>query len=417
MQITGTRRNIFRFRTSTQKDPAAQLNPAYKARIHSIDLLRGAVMVIMALDHVRDYFHADAFRYDPTDLTQTNVALFFTRFVTHFCAPAFMLLSGTAAFLVGERKGRKALSRFLLTRGLWLVLLELTVVNFGWFFDISYTNTGTLVIWALGMSMITLAGLIYLPMRLIAAIGLIMVFGHNMLDGIHFNEGPLQYIWAVLHEPRIFSLGGITWFALYPLVPWIGVMALGYCMGSWYSPSFDGNRRRKLLWQVGLGCTALFFALRFTNWYGEALLWSEQSRTSMTILSFFNLSKYPPSLLYLLITLGPLLMVLSVTERSNGWLSQRLQVIGRVPMFYYLVHIYLIHLAAMLAAELTPGLSWTDMLLTQWVNFSPTLQQYYGISLLATYGVWAGIVLVLYFMCRWYDNYKRSHKHWWLSYV
>jgi uncharacterized membrane protein len=417
MELTGTRKSIFRFRIAPKQTITPELNPAYKARVHSIDLLRGAMMMIMALDHVRDYFHAAAFQYDPTDLSKTSVAIFFTRFITHFCAPTFMLLSGTSAYLVGERKGKKALSIFLLTRGLWLVFLELTIVNFGWFFDVTYANTGTLVIWALGMSMICLAGLIHLPKSIIAALSLLMIFGHNLLDGVHVTSGYGQYLWAILHEPRVFPFQGITWFALYPLIPWVGVMAIGYCLGSWYSNSFDAAKRRKLLLQTGLGCIALFIALRFTNWYGDAVLWSEQSSFSYTILSFLSLSKYPPSLLYLLATLGPVLVALSLTERSNGWLSRQIQVIGRVPMFYYLAHIYLIHLAAMLAAELTAGHNWSELILTNWVSFSPELQKGYGLNLIGTYAVWAGLVGILYFMCRWYDAYKRTHKHWWLSYL
>jgi len=416
MELTGTRRNIFRFRTTPTQHSSPELNPAYKARVHSIDLLRGAVMIIMALDHVRDYFHEPAFHYDPTDLSKTSAAIFFTRFITHFCAPTFMLLSGTSAYLVGERKGKKALSIFLLTRGLWLVFLELTVVNFGWFFDVSYANTGTLVIWALGMSMIFLAGLIYLPRTVLAALSLVMIFGHNLLDGIQVTSD-LKYIWSIFHQAQVFPFKNITWFSLYPLIPWIGVMAIGYCLGSWYSPAFDAAKRRKLLMQIGVACVVLFVALRFTNWYGDAVLWNEQSSLSFTILSFLNVSKYPPSLLYLLATLGPVLIVLSFTEKSNGWLSKQVQIIGRVPMFYYLVHIYLVHLAAMVAAALTPGLSWHNMILSSWVSFTPELQNGYGLNLIGTYAVWMGLVAVLYFLCKWYDKYKRSHKHWWLSYL
>ncbi len=414
MELTDTKKSFFRI--SPKQHVAPELNIAYKARVHSIDLMRGAVMIIMALDHVRDYFHEPAFHYDPTDLSKTSVAIFLTRFITHFCAPAFMLLSGTSAYLVGERKGKKALSTFLLTRGLWLVLLELTVVNFGWFFDVSYTNTGTLVIWALGMSMICLAGLIHLPKAVIAAFSLFMIFGHNLLDGVKVSFD-FTYLWSILHQPQVFPFKNITWFSLYPLIPWIGVMAIGYCLGSWYSSTFDAAKRRKLLLQTGIGCVVLFFALRFTNWYGDAVLWNEQSSFAFTMLSFLNVSKYPPSLLYLLVTLGPLLIALAFTEKSNGWLSKQIQVIGRVPMFYYLVHIYLIHLAAIVAVELTPGLTWHNMILTSWVSFTPELQNGYGLNLIGTYGVWIGLVVVLYFMCKWYDNYKRTHKQWWLSYL
>ncbi len=413
MEITTSKR-LFKFRLGTNAQSTPDLSTK---RVTSIDLLRGAVMAIMAIDHVRDYFHDAAFLYDPTDLTKTSIPLFLTRFVTHFCAPAFMLLAGTSAYLVGTRKGKKALSRFLLTRGLWLVFLELTVINFGWFFDISYSNTGTLVIWALGVSMILLSALIYLPKMIILSLSLLMIFGHNLIDTVQVQgQSTGSIIWALLHAPRVFQFEGVTWFALYPLIPWIGVMSIGYCLGTLYNENMPIQKRKNLLLQMGVAAIVLFIVIRFMNSYGDPFSWSSQPRASYTVLSFINLNKYPPSLLYLLVTLGPCLVFLAITEKSNGWLSRQLQVIGRVPMFYYLVHIYLIHLAAMLAAELTPGINWDAMVLSTWVNFDPKLQGY-GIGLTATYAVWFGLMIVLYGMCRWYDQYKRSHKHWWLSYL
>jgi uncharacterized membrane protein len=414
MELTGTKK-LFRFRVGTKQQIVPDLMPATTARVTSIDLLRGLVMIIMALDHVRDYFHIGAFQYDPTDLSRTSVIVFSTRFITHFCAPVFMLLSGTSAYLVGTRKGKKALSTFLFTRGLWLVFLELTVVNFGWFFDIHYNNTGTLVIWALGVSMMFLSALIHLPKAAILTISLVMIFGHNLLDNFHVTQGIGRYIWVILHEPNVFQYKNIAWFALYPLIPWIGVMSLGYCLGSWYN-NIDAAKKRKLLLQTGIACIVLFIALRYTNWYGDAAPWSKQSSTSFTILSFLNVSKYPPSLLYLLVTLGPAMIFLSFTEKSNGWFSKQVQVIGRVPMFYYLVHIYLIHIAAMIGAQLTAGHKWSDMILVNWVSFDPKLKGY-GFSLGTTYLVWFGLILILYFLCKWYDKYKRTHKQWWLSYL
>jgi len=381
-------------------------------RVHSIDLLRGLVMIIMAIDHVRDYFHADAYLYDPTDLTRTTIPIFFTRFITHYCAPVFMLLSGTAAYLVGTRKGKKALTIFLITRGLWLILLELTVVNFGWFFDIHYNNTGFLVIWALGMSMIFLALMIHLPKVAILIISLGLICCHNLFDNYH----PGNIVWSFLHEPSFYQWKGINVFAFYPLIPWIGVMSLGYCIGTWYEAGFDVSKRKKLLFISGLACTLLFIALRYTNWYGDRILWSNQTHTGLTLMSYLSLSKYPPSLLYLLATLGPAMMFLSFTEKANGVIARMVQVIGRVPMFYYLVHIYLIHLGAMIAAALTPGFSLSDMILSTWVSFSPQLKGF-GFDLVTTYVIWAVLVVILYFLCLWYDRYKRLHKHWWLSYL
>lgn len=389
---------------------------ASKIRIESIDLLRGLVMVIMALDHVRDYFHSAAFSYDPTDLSQTNVALFFTRWITHFCAPVFMFLSGTSAFLVGMRKGKKALSRFLLTRGLWLVFLELTVINFSWYFDPSFSVLNLLVIWALGMSMIALAGLIWLPVPVILVLSAVMIVGHNLLDSIHVpGTGVKSFLWAVLHEFQIFNWNGKLIFAGYPLIPWISVMSLGYCLGTIYLKDDLNKRKNMLLWS-GITASLLFIILRYTNVYGNPTPWVEQETTAFSILSILNTHKYPPSLLYLLMTIGPSLIFLAYTEKANGWLSKKIKVIGRVPMFYYLVHIFLIHLAAMVAAEIM-GFGWQSMVLKTWVNFEPSLKGY-GITLAGTYLVWFTVVTILYFMCKKYDQYKRANSHkWWLSYL
>ncbi len=386
-------------------------------RIESIDLLRGLIMIIMALDHIRDYFHADAMLYNPTDLSKTNVLLFFTRFITHYCAPVFMFLSGTSAYLVGIRKGRKALSKFLFTRGLWLVFLELTLVSFAWFFDVHFITTGMFVIWALGISMIALSILIYLPQAAILFIGLIMLFGHNLLDNVHVpGSGFPSFIWSVIHEHQNFEFKGHFFFVGYPVVPWIGVMALGYCAGSFYKNDYNAARRKRLLRLMGICSIVLFILLRYSNWYGNPSHWSKQSQPAFTLLSFLNVSKYPPSLLYLLVTLGPALIFLSFTERSNNWLAEKIKVIGRVPMFYYLVHLYLIHLGAMLAASLS-GFSWKDMILTKWISSEPQLRGY-GFSLGVVYAIWFLLIVTLYFLCKWYDGYKKRNKEkWWLSYL
>lgn len=373
-------------------------------------------MIVMALDHVRDYFHADAMLYDPMDLSRTNVFLFFTRFITHFCAPTFMLLSGTSAYLVGLRKGKKALSIFLLTRGLWLIFLELTLINFAWFFDPQFTNFGALVIWALGFSMVLLAGLIYLPLPVILTLSLAMIFGHNLLDSYRVgNNDTVDFLWSLIHQPNEFRRGGIIFFIGYPIVPWVGVMALGYCLGSMYEPKVDAALRKKFLLRTGVAAILIFAVLRYTNWYGDPFKWSEQSSATLTVLSFFNVMKYPPSLLYLLITLGPALVFLSLSEKAGNGIANRIKVIGRVPMFYYLVHLYLIHLAAMIAAELS-GYDWSNMVLTNWINTEPSLVGY-GFSLVTVYAIWIALVAVLYMLCKPYDRYRQTHKHWWLSYL
>jgi uncharacterized membrane protein len=370
----------------------------------------------MALDHVRDYFHAGAFLYDPTDLTQTNTVLFFTRWITHFCAPIFMFLSGTSACLVGMRKGKKALSRFLWTRGLWLVLLEFTIVSFGWSFSFPPHSFDFLVIWALGVSMIALSVLIYLPFPWILGISLAMIFGHNLLDNTHVPGNSFSsFAWSILHELNLFQYKGTDFFVAYPLIPWIGVMSLGYCLGIIYQKEVNAAKRKKILIGLGTAAIALFIIIRFINVYGDPRPWSTQSSPRFTFLSFLNVSKYPPSLLYLLVTLGPALIFLSFTENARSWLAEKIKVIGRVPMFYYLVHLYLIHLAAMIATYFCghkPG----DMILTQFVVFEEKLQGY-GFSLGVTYAVWFVLVVILYFLCRWYDRYKKNHQNWWLSYL
>jgi uncharacterized membrane protein len=399
-------------------EPTVSPLPIHKTfyRVESIDLLRGLVMIFMALDHVRDYFHADAFLYDPTDLSHTNVVLFFTRFITHYCAPTFMFLSGTSAYLVGKRKGKNVLAKFLLTRGLWLVFLELTVFAFAWSFNFHLTGLNFLVIWALGISMIALAGFIYLPLPLIVCIGLAMVFGHNLLDNVHVPGNGLSSIgWSFLHEQNFFQYKGVNLFIGYPIIPWIGVMALGYCLGKLYEKEVDSSKRKKWLSWMGISAIVLFILLRYSNEYGDSHPWSSQNSRSFTVLSFLNVSKYPPSLLYLLVTLGPALLFLAFTENIRFSISEKIKVIGRVPMFYYLVHLYLIHLAAMIATWFCghkPG----DMILSGWVSYEPKLQGY-GFSLGVVYAVWAVLIFILYFLCKWYDHYKKTHQQWWLSYL
>ncbi|WP_276483191.1 DUF1624 domain-containing protein [Paraflavitalea pollutisoli] len=399
---------------------AAPTRVAAIARIESIDLLRGLIMIIMALDHVRDYFHADALVNDPTDLATTTPALFFTRWITHYCAPLFMLLSGVSARISGERKTKKELTRFLLTRGLWLILLELTVVHWAWYFNILGKGVDLTVIWALGVSMIVLAGLIHLPGWAIASIGLAMVFGHNLLDGVTVPGNTLQGSgWALLHEQRAFFVDGFMVLVGYPIIPWAGVMALGYCLGQVYAKDYPAQSRKKLLVVLGISAIALFIIIRGINIYGDGHPWSQQPTLVYTMLSFLNTVKYPPSLLYLLMTIGPALLFLAWTERQPGWLGQQISVIGRVPLFYYILHLYLIHLLALFATSFS-GHSWRDMVLDYalWTGRSSEQLAGYGFSLGITWLVWALVVLLLFPLCKWYDRYKRSHKdQWWLSYL
>ena len=391
---------------------------ANSKRIESIDLLRGLVMIIMALDHVRDYFHADSFMFDPLELGKTNPAIFFTRWITHFCAPVFMFLAGTSAFFMSRRKTKKELSRFLFTRGLWLIFLELVVVNFGWNFDIIFHNIYFITIWALGVSMIALAGLIYFPVKYILTFGFLLVLGHNLLDNTHVQGNTLPaFGWALLHDQNFFSWQGHNVLVGYPVLPWIGMIALGYCFGILYSPSFTPEKRKKWLLAIGLSAIGLFIAIRFINIYGDPSHWSSQPSAFYTFLSFIKATKYPPSLLYTLMTLGPAILFLAFTENARGALSRVISVYGRVPMFYYLIHIYLVHILTIVAATLFTDYSWNLWILKEPLWFAQTLKGY-GFSLGVVYLVWIGIVIALFPLCKWYDRYKQSHKEkWWLSYL
>ena len=387
-------------------------------RIESIDLLRGIVMIIMALDHVRDYFHKDAFLYEPTDLSRTNVLLFFTRFITHFCAPIFILLAGVSAYLAGMRKTKKELAFYLFTRGLWLIFAELFLISLGRTFNPTFSYVNLQVIWAIGVCMIVLSGLIFLNTRVILAIGLILVGAHNFLDNIHpTGSVAISFLWCVLHEPSKFHFGNILVYVHYPLLPWIGRIAIGYCLGRLYSPDYDEEKRKKTLLFLGLISLLLFLILRSTNLYGDAATWSVQKNMVFSFLSFLNVTKYPPSLLYVLITTGPGLIFLAFAEKPLNRFTKLLTVYGRVPFFYYVVHIYLIHLFAMTAAYLS-DFHLSDMILYDSVNHVSQLKNY-GFTLLIVYIVWIGLVCILYPLCKWFDNYKRIYQHSksWLTYV
>ena len=395
-----------------------QMTTLKTGRIGSIDLLRGAVMIIMALDHVRDYFHAGAFLYDPADLSQTTVFLFFTRWITHFCAPIFVLLAGCSAYLSGQRKTKPELASFLVKRGLWLILLELTLINFAWAFNLSFGFQLLGVIWALGIGMICLAGSLFIPRKMVLVIGLLLVAGHNLLDGIHVpGKGLLAVGWAILHDQKVFEYRSLFLFVGYPLIPWIGLILLGYCLGPIFSASYSPLQRKKLLLLLGMVCLAVFVLVRWINLYGNLQPWSNQSSPLLTFLSFISISKYPPSLDYLLVTVGIALLFLAWTEKLSGPVARAISVFGRVPFFYYLVHLYIIHVLALLAAVIS-GRPWTDMVsFNTWISYNPNLRGY-GFNLGIVYLVWISIILILYPLCKRYDAYKTKHREkWWLSYL
>jgi uncharacterized membrane protein len=410
-----------------------------RGRLNSLDLLRGVVMVIMMLDHTRDFVHRDVMLgYDPTDLSKTNVILFFTRWITHFCAPVFVFLAGTGAYLQWARgKSKRDLSRFLVTRGLWLIVLEFTVVRFFVFFHLDYSFFGAAqVIWVIGVSMIILGALIYLPVRAIAAFGVGMIFLHNLLDRVHVQgwRGPQSAVpgfaakvWFLLHQPYepvpLFGFPGPVVFVLYTIIPWVGVMAAGYAFGALYQ--MDQERRRRILIRMGIAATALFLILRFINRYGDPNPLSRQDSWAFTVLSFFNTTKYPPSLQFLLMTLGPAFLFLALVEPSTmslrseyGPLADRIKnffiTFGRVPLFFYLLQWLTSHLIAVL-------LHWVTGKPVAWMFTSQILltgaPPNTGFNLAVVYLSWIAGIALLYPLCEWFAGVKARRKDWWLSYL
>ncbi len=390
------------------RGPAAAPAPA-RARLNSIDLLRGVAIVLMALDHVRDFLGTSG--QNPRDLTAP--ALFLTRWVTHLCAPTFVLLAGVSAYLYGTR-GRSAadVSRFLLTRGLWLIFVEFTLVGFGWSFAMAPSLLIAQVIWVLGVSMIVMAALVHLPRWAIAAVGIALIAGHDLLDGIHAASlGSAAWVWNLLHEPATLPLSSSSkLIVIYPIIPWPGVMALGYALGPLFqrTPEF---RRKSLVW-AGAALIAGFVALRATNAYGDPAPWATQATALGTVLSFLNCEKYPASLLYLLMTLGPALLLLAVLERARGPVSGWVTTFGRVPFLFYTAHLPVIHLLAV-------ALAWVMLGQVGWAagTFLAPKPLGYGLPLVGVYGAWVLVLLVLYPACRWFAALKSRRHDWWLSYL
>jgi uncharacterized membrane protein len=380
------------------------------SRLLTVDLVRGFVMAVMAIDHVRDMLGGA--RFDPTDLTRTTPALFFTRWITHLCAPAFLLLAGAGAFL--SRKPRGALSKFLLTRGLWFVIVEVTVVKLGWTFNLDPYSTPLQVIWAIGWSMIALAGLIWLPLPMVGLFGAALIASHNLFDGI--PAGPL---FTRTGAGRIFV--GTPWDLLisflhqfnppiiYPLIPWIGVVAVGYALGPVLL--LESARRNRMLIALGGALCSAFLLVRGLNGYGDPHPWAQQAGSLFTAMSFLNTTKYPPSLDYLLMTLGPALLLLAAAEKLRGPVAAALAVLGRVPFFFYVLHIYLIH-----AAALALGL-WTGFGVEPFLKAWPGFPESFGVPLAGVYLAWILVLLALYPACRWFARVKATRRDWWLSYL
>lgn len=381
-----------------------------RARLESVDLLRGVIMIIMALDHTRDFFGQPG---SPTNLATTSAALFFTRWITHFCAPVFFLLTGTSAWLSLRKRTRPELSRFLLTRGLWLIFLDLVLLRcFALQFNFDYHITIINVLWALGWAMIVLSALVYLPPSVVTTFGVVMIATHNLLDSIK-SDNP---IWSILHSPNvIFSSPGHTVLVAYPLIPWVGVTAAGYGLGQIYG--WTPERRRAFLLRLGIGLTIGFVILRAINIYGDPSRWATQRTTLLTVLSFLNTTKYPPSLLFLLMTLGPALLFLWAIDTHTLHLLRPALVIGKVPMFYFLLHFFFIHLLAIIICFARYGHIYWMFQSPDLAHFPITQPPGWGLTLPFVYLLWAFVVSVMYPLCRRYAVLKQSSNNPLLSYI
>jgi uncharacterized membrane protein len=389
----------------------ASAPPHDRFRLESVDILRGVVMILMTLDHTRDFLGVTG--VSPTNLTQTTIPLFFTRWITHFCAPVFFLLTGTGAYLSLRRKSKRQLSQFLFTRGLWLIFLELTIFRcLGFQFNFDYHMTLLNVLWALGWAMIVLSALVHIPVPVTTAVGFAMICGHNLLDSIQ-SSNPF---WSILHSPNfVLKSPEHSVFVVYPLIPWVGVTAVGYSLGKVYAWSWQ--RRRTFLLRAGIGVTIAFATLRIINAYGDPLRWTVQKSRPFTVLSFLNTCKYPPSLLFLLMTLGPAMLLLWAVDRRTPQLMRPTLVFGKVPMFYFLLHIPIIHLIAVVACYARYGHVY-------WMFESPSITQFpitsppgWGFSLPIVYLIWACVVLALCPLCHWFAGVKQRRRDAWLSYL
>jgi uncharacterized membrane protein len=388
-----------------------------KNRIESIDFLRGLVMVIMALDHVRDYFFFGSFTSNPSDLAITTPLLFYTRIITHYCAPVFILLTGTSAYLYGAKTNKRDLSKFLFTRGIWLIFLELVVNNFVWYFDPSYSLIVLQVIWAIGFGMLFLSGIIYLSNKIICLIGLAIICLHNLFDVFVFEGQSLDAIvWYFLHQQAIIEISDQTSLIFgYPIIPWIGLMAIGYVLGSLYT-DYQAEERKALLMKYGLYSIGAFLILRLTNFYGEPNPFIIQDSITYSLMSFFNTTKYPPSLLYILMTIGPSLLILALIEKIKNRFTDFFIVFGRVPLFYYFLHVFVIHIFAIILLIVNGGDPSIMFKMTPFLGHQQQLVEY-GYPLWVVYSVWFIVILILYPACYKYMKYKSTSNKWWLSYL
>ena len=390
-------------------------------RIQSVDALRGAIMMLMAIDHIRDYVARSAQQFLPTDLTRTTAAIFLTRWITHFCAPVFMLTAGLGAYLWMTRRhhSKGELSRLLICRGIWLIVLEVTILRLIFFSQISFAANPVLLIilWAIGISMIALAGLIYLPMRVLMGISIAIIALHNLLDAVSAERfGRAAWIWDILHQQNVFAFHGINFVTAYPVLPWIGVMTGGYCLGMVFD--WDADRRRRFLVRLGLALTAAFVVVRAVNVYGDPLRWSHQASPVFTVLSFLNVTKYPPSLDFLLMTLAPAVVGMAWLEKFHFHFTNPLIVFGQVPFFYYGAHLLLAHLIAIGMNFVRYGAK--SFLLIAPPSMGGPSELFpvgYGFPLWTVYAVWVVVILLLYPACLWFARLKQRRDDWWLTYL
>ena len=427
-------------------------NPITKkeVRIESIDVLRGIVMALMALDHCRDFFHVYSFQYSPEDLNYTTPIVFYTRWITHFCAPIFVFLTGVSAYLYQQKNNPTNIdmAKYLLIRGFILIVLEITVVRFAWRFYIDYSSVGGLVLWGIGWSMIALAGLIYLPRKIIFWCSILIIVGHNLLDGISFSNNKfLELIWAFVHKSTFVSLTenfGVN--ILYPVLPMIGLIGFGYYIGKWFTYEYSSAIRAGYLFYMGLLMISLFMGMRvfqmvteqysylfYLNvadlnhkWtvlfkelfgyiienYGDPKPWQLQENFTYTLLSFFNTTKYPMSFLYILMTLGPAFIVLSLLENKSNRFTKIMKVFGQVPLFYYVLHLFLIHALAIFIAIVTHLDLFSQIIAGDW----KVLSKDYGFSMPMVYLIWLFVMVMLYAACMRYKKIKSSGKYSYLKF-
>jgi uncharacterized membrane protein len=392
-------------------------NLTARVRIPGIDTVRGIIMVIMTLDHCRDFLHFQGPEYAPTNMATTTVILFFTRWVTHFCAPTFVLLSGVSAWLASQKRARSEMTGFLVKRGLWLVATDMLVITFLFTFNPNYNIFVLEVLWAIGCGMMILGLLlrIRVPLALIGGIGCLLVFGHNLLDYLSLpDKGLPGNLLTLLLTGRgaFIPMGGDrTIVLLYSALPWSGVLLIGYMIGSLYGPTYEAGRRRRLLLAAGTGLILLFVVLRWINGYGDPARWVPQRNAAHTLLSFLNTTKQPPSLLFFSMTLGPVLLLLSLIENTVNRVTTFCAVYGNVPYFYFLAHLFLLRVMNILLI-LGSGLEMKS-------DGNPLVWQAqgFGYPLWMVYLFWVFVICTLYFPCKWYGNYKKMHRQWWLSYL